>query len=150
LDKLTEFQNWQIAALRQAGYQGTAAVLYPSWGMRDGDFEEAVMTNLAGTSSPEINGEIQRGYDHRRHVQGLTDATVAKWGTWAEEPATLSWLASLNPADRTIPLMGENSGPGTTDKSQAFVDSCRQSGAVMCAWVRWGEAHGAFLAAIDA
>jgi hypothetical protein len=148
LDKLTEFQNWQIAALRQAGYQGTAAVLYASWGMRDGDFEEAVGTNLAGTSSPEINGEVQRGYDHRRHVQGLTDVNVAKWGTWAEEPATLSWLASLNPADRTIPLMGENSGPGTADKSQSFVDGCRRNGAVLCAWVRWGEAHDDFLATI--
>ena len=150
LAKLTEFQDWQIAALRQGGYQGTAAVLYASWGMRDGDFDRAVATDLSGTSSPEINGEVQRGYDHRRHILGLIDANVAKWGTWGQRAGTLAWLASVNPPGRSIPLMAENSGPGTAEKAWALVQNCRQHGASMCAWVRWGEEHQALLAAVGA
>lgn len=149
LDRLVEFQNWQIASLRTAGFKGLAAVLYPSWGMREGHFDDAVRTHLNGSSSPEVNGEVQRGFDHRRQIEALTDANTAKWGTWAQKAGTMSWLANLNPAGRSLPLMGENSGPGTADKAQPFEDACRLNEAAMCAWIRWGEAHDAFLNAIS-
>ncbi|GGQ40336.1 beta-galactosidase [Couchioplanes azureus] len=95
LDSLAQYQNWQITALRLAGYRGKAAVLYPSYGMRAGDFEKAVATNLAGTSSPEINGEVQRGYDAARQVAALRDVNVVVYGTWAENYNTVSYLAGL-------------------------------------------------------
>ncbi|MFI5931753.1 beta-galactosidase [Actinoplanes sp. NPDC051494] len=95
LNSLASYQNWQIAALRSAGYRGTAAVLYPSYGMRTGDFDKAVTTNLAGTSSPEINGEVQRGYDATRQVNALKDPNVVVYGTWAENENTVAYLSGL-------------------------------------------------------
>ncbi|AGL20809.1 beta-galactosidase [Actinoplanes sp. N902-109] len=94
LNSLASYQNWQVAALRSAGFQGTAAVLYPSYGMRGGDFEKATATDLAGTSSPEINGEVQRGYDHSRQITALKDRDVVVYGTWAENFDTVTDLAT--------------------------------------------------------
>ncbi|MFF5075769.1 beta-galactosidase [Actinoplanes sp. NPDC000266] len=95
LDALASYQNWQITALRQAGWAGTVAMLYPSYGMRAGDFGKAVATNLAGTSSAEINGEVQRGYDATRQIGALKDKKVAVYGTWAENANTVAYLAGL-------------------------------------------------------
>jgi hypothetical protein len=95
LNSLAAYQNWQITALRQAGYAGSVAVLYPSWGMRAGDYTRAVATNLAGTSSAEINGEVQRGYDATRQVKALRDRNVVVYGTWAENAGTLQYLSGL-------------------------------------------------------
>jgi hypothetical protein len=108
LNSLASYQNWQLASLRSAGYQGTAAVLYPSYGMRAGDFEKATATNLAGTSSPEINGEVQRGYDHTRQIAALKDRNVVVYGTWAENFDTVSDLASLAKA-KGLRAMAETS-----------------------------------------
>ena len=108
LNSLASYQNWQIAALRSAGYQGTAAVLYPSYGMRAGDYQKAVATNLAGTSSPEINGEVQRGYDATRQVAALKDPNVAVYGTWAENYDTVSYLSGLAKA-KGLRTMAETS-----------------------------------------
>lgn len=108
LNSLAIYQNWQIASLRLAGFPGRVAVLYPSWGMRAGDFERAVATNLAGTSSPEINGEVQRGYDARRQIAALKDPNVVVYGTWAENIDTMSYLAGLASA-KGLPTMGETS-----------------------------------------
>jgi Beta-galactosidase len=95
LNSLSAYQNWQIAALRQAGFPGRVAVLYPSYGMRIGDFERAVATNLAGTSSPEINGEVQRGYDAKRQIAALRDPNVVVYGTWAENADVVGYLTGL-------------------------------------------------------
>jgi hypothetical protein len=95
LNALVSYQNWQVSALRQAGYTGTAAVLYPSYGMRDGDFGKAVATNLGGTSSAEINGEVQRGYDAARQIAALRDSKVTVYGTWGEQADTVAYLAGL-------------------------------------------------------
>jgi hypothetical protein len=108
LNSLAAYQNWQITALRQAGYTGTAAVLYPSYGMRGGDFDKAVATNLAGTSSPEINGEVQRGYDATRQVAALKDTGVVVYGTWAEQANTVAYLAGLAKA-KGLRAMAETS-----------------------------------------
>ncbi|GAA2547930.1 hypothetical protein GCM10010435_16580 [Winogradskya consettensis] len=108
LNSLAAYQNWQIASLRSAGYQGTTAVLYPSYGMRAGDFDRAVATNLAGTSSPEINGEVQRGYDATRQIAALKDPKVVVYGTWAENADTISYLSGLAAA-KGLRTMAETS-----------------------------------------
>ncbi|WP_067508155.1 beta-galactosidase [Actinoplanes sp. TFC3] len=108
LNSLASYQNWQVASLRSAGYKGTAAVLYPSYGMRAGDFETATATNLSGTSSPEINGEVQRGYDHARQVNALKDRNVVVYGTWAENFDTVTDLATLAKA-KGLRAMAETS-----------------------------------------
>jgi hypothetical protein len=95
LNSLVRYQNWQIAALRRAGYPGPVAVLYPSYGMRSGDFGRAVATNLGGTSSPEINGEVQRGYDAARQIRALDDPNVVVYGTWAENADSVTYLSGM-------------------------------------------------------
>jgi hypothetical protein len=140
LDHLAEYQNWQIASIRRSGYSGTIGVLYASWGMRAGDFDKAVSTNLSGTSSPEINGEVQRGYDHARLAAALTDRNIALWGTWAEKVGTLSWLSSLA-KPRGLGLMGENSGSDTSDKMAATKTEAVMYGASLMMWIRASELY---------
>ncbi|GAB7191082.1 hypothetical protein NUM3379_17890 [Kineococcus sp. NUM-3379] len=109
LDALVEFQNWQVAAVRGAGHRGDVAVLYPSYGMRPGDFEAAVATGLDGSSSPEVNGEVQRGYDFRRQIAALADERAVVYGTWGENPAVVAHLAELA-RSRGLRVMAETSG----------------------------------------
>lgn len=81
MDKLTEFQNWQIAQVR-AGYGGKIMVLYPSWGIRPTQLAAAIAVNLNGTTSAETNGEIQRGFDWGRNIPAITDPNVVITSTW--------------------------------------------------------------------
>jgi hypothetical protein len=76
--------------------------------MRSGDYQKAVATNLAGTSSPEINGEVQRGYDATRQVAALKDPNVVVYGTWAENYDTVTYLSGLARA-KGLPAMAETS-----------------------------------------
>ncbi|WP_380156949.1 hypothetical protein [Kineococcus sp. R86509] len=95
LNSLVTSQNWQISSLRRAGYAGDVAVLYPSYGMRPGDAAAAAAGNLAGGTSPEVNGEIQRGYDFARQIAGLKDSRAVVYGTWGDDPRPVSYLAGL-------------------------------------------------------
>jgi hypothetical protein len=140
LDSLTRYQNRQISWVRRGGFDGTIAVLYPSWGMREGDFDAAVSTDLCGTSPAEINGEVQRGFDHARHIAGLRDPNIAVWGTWAEKEGTISWLAGLARA-AGLTMMGENSGSDDPTEMAAAVDAARRFGLSLFMWVRAEEAY---------
>jgi hypothetical protein len=139
LDALSEFQNWQVSSVRRY-YAGPIAVLYASWGMRGGDFDKAAAANLCGTSSAEINGEVQRGYDHARHVGAVTDPGVAVWGTWAEQPGTISYLAGLADA-KGLAKMGENSGSDDLVKMAQAVTAAKQYGLRMLLWIRASETY---------
>ena len=59
-------------------------ILYPSWGLRPGDIELALATGLDGTSPPELNGEVQRGYDFARQVAALSDPNLILTTTWLD------------------------------------------------------------------
>jgi hypothetical protein len=100
-------------------------MLYPSWGIRPGQIDEALKTNLNGTTSAEKNGEIQRGYDFARQVKAISDPKVVLTTTWLEaNPSATSdiqydpsyWspvhylysLAKANPYQ--LKLFGENGG----------------------------------------
>src|SRR5205814_8669492 len=133
-DALTDFQNWQVATVRRS-YNGYIAVLYASWGMRSGDFDRTVGDNLCGQSSPEINGEVQRGYDHARHVGAITDPGAAVWVTWAEKSGTISFLAQLAAA-KGLAVMGENSGGDTLTQMQTAVGTARQYRLAAFRWIR--------------
>ena len=149
LSALTNYQNWQISALRTAGYTGPAAVLYPSWGVRSGQLESAISGNLAGQTSVEINGELQRGFDHSRHIAALTDAKAVVWGTWADRDGTLDWLSGLARAHvPQLAVMGENAGPGTTARVAASIAEARANALTAFFWIRYNEAHTDFLNAL--
>lgn len=140
LDALTKFQNWQIAVVRRH-YRGYIAVLYPSWGMRKGDFEAAIATNLCGVSSAEVNGEVQRGFDHARQIAAIRDPKAAVWGTWADRAPTIDWLSSL--ADRHDPPLAkfaENSGHDGVAQMQTAVAAARRDRLKAFMWVRLPQA----------
>lgn len=124
LDSLVDYQNWQITAVRQAGYAGQVAVLYPSYGMRSGDAGRAVADDLAGTSPAELNGEVQRGYDFARQIRGLTDGNAVVYSTWGEQTPVVDYLAGLA-REKGLAVMAENSGRN----SQAAVDEALRTAA---------------------
>ncbi len=134
LDSLTQFQQWQVATVRLY-YPGTIAVLYGSYGMRAGDFARAVATNLSGSSSAEVNGEVQRGLDERRQIAAITDRNVAVWATWVDNQNTARRLATL--ADRHgLAKMGENTGAGSPADLRRTTATARALGYRAFMWVR--------------
>lgn len=140
LDALKNYHDWQIATVRSYT-PGPVAMLYPSWGTRPGALEEAIHQDLAGTTSPEINGEVQRGLDFARLVNGIRDTNVVVYCTWldsspefsqddGEDPTRWSparYLAALA-ADHAPPLArwGENTGGGDDGVLDLCADRIRQ------------------------
>ncbi len=126
MDSLVDYQNWQVATVRRA-YTGSLMMLYPSWGIRPGELDAAVAGSLSGSSSAEINGEVQRGFDVARQIHALSDPGVVVTTTWLDADASqdagadprywspikyLSSLAGAHPA--SLRKFGENTGQGTT------------------------------------
>ncbi|MDQ3815263.1 MAG: beta-galactosidase [Armatimonadota bacterium] len=124
LDSLKNYHDWQIATARRS-YAGRLAMLYPSWGIRPGQLEAAIAVDLNGTTSPEKNGEIQRGFDFARFIAGIQDRGVVVYCTWLDanprfsnenspDPARWSpvhYLASLAQAHPLhLAVWGENTG----------------------------------------
>ena len=70
VDALANFHDWQIELVARQ-YEGRMAMLYPSWGIREGQLESAVLNDLNGTTSAERNGEIQRAFAFKRFIEGI-------------------------------------------------------------------------------
>ena len=83
LDCLKNYQDWQIATVRR-WYGGDFCMLYGSTGLRPGWLELAIIHNLNGTTSAEMNGEIQQGYDWTRMIGGLKDPKAIVYCTWID------------------------------------------------------------------
>ncbi len=124
LDQLVNYQSWQINLVRRH-FDGYIMMLYPSWGVRPGQLEQAIMGNLSGQSSAEINGEIQRGFDFARQIHAIDDPSVVVVTTWLDADTSgdntydvtrwspvkyLSALVKANPLH--LKMFGENTGQG--------------------------------------
>jgi hypothetical protein len=148
LDRLVEFQNWQIQTVR-ANFDGSIMVLYPSWGIRPGQIEAALAANLDGSTSAEINGEIQRGFDFARQVSSVTDPMVIVTTTWLNADDSgddgtdprywspvkyLAELASAHPL--RLAVYGENSGGNDAQTMQFCAEQVRRHGLIGMAWFR--------------
>jgi hypothetical protein len=148
LDKLTAYQNWQVTMTRQF-YPGPLMILYPSWGIRKGDIDRAIATNLDGTSHAERNGEIQRGFDFSRQINALTDPNIIIATTWLDaDPSQdagtdarywspVKYLANL--ANRHSPvyqLYGENTGQGQRDDMTLSASQMEKYGLMGMMWFR--------------
>lgn len=161
LDALAAYQNWQIATLRQS-YGGPLMMLYPSWGMRPGQLGQAIVGNLGGTTSPEINGEMQRGYDFARLVSRINDPNVVVTTTWLDADATrdtganpddwstIEYLASLaNAHPLHLAVAGENAGQGSAAVMRLAGDQMQRYGLVALLWSRESELLGGAYATLD-
>jgi hypothetical protein len=146
LAALAEYQNWQIQTVRKS-YAGPIMVLYPSWGMRPGDDQAAVKVNLNGSTSAEINGEVQRGFDFARQIAALQDPKIIVTTTWLDADASrdlgadprywspvkyLASLASQHP--QRLPLFGENTGQGNRAKMNLSATQMERYGLIGMAW----------------
>lgn len=151
LDTLVGFQNWQVSAVRQS-YLGTIMMLYPSWGIRPGQLEEAVNHGLRGSTSAEINGEIQRGFDFARQVRAISDAGIVVSTTWLDADSSgdstadqrvwspvkyLSSLASSHPLK--LQLHGENTGQGDVRAMRASAQQMVRYNLIGMSWYREEE-----------
>jgi hypothetical protein len=83
LDCLKNYQDWQITTVRR-WYGGDLCMLYGSTGLRPDWLESAIVHELNGTTSAEINGEIQQGYDWTRMIGGLNDPKTIVYCTWID------------------------------------------------------------------
>lgn len=151
LGALEKFQRWQIATARRA-FAGPLIVLHPSWGLRPGQAPAAVARDLAGDTSAEINGEVQRGHDVARFVAAIDDPLVYVATTWLDAPFGsdtstdpaewrpahyLSDLAARNP--RRPRVWGENTGQGDRAALDFSAAQARRFGLDGIAWFREEE-----------
>lgn len=151
LDALADYQTWQIETIRRS-YAGRIMVLYPSWGIRPGQVALAVADNLAGRTSAELNGEIQRGFDFARQVGAIADPGVVVTTTWLDADwsrdggtdsrywSPVHFLASLAAANPVRPaLYGENTGQGSAAVLASTRAQAGRFGLLGFAWYREAE-----------
>ncbi|MEO8613737.1 MAG: hypothetical protein ABI600_01235 [Luteolibacter sp.] len=148
LDCLKNYHDWQIATTRRF-YTGPLMMMYPSWGIRPGQIEAAVTADLSGTTSPERNGEIQRGFDFARFISGIADPEVGVHCTWLDSNPAWSdevsgdesrwspvhYLASL--AKRHSPALktsAENTGGGGPEALRLCAERARTFGIQTIFW----------------
>lgn len=148
LAALQNYHDWQIEVVG-AIYQGKMAMLYPSWGIRGNGLEAAVKGNLDGSTSPEKNGEIQRGFDFKRLIDGIDNPNVIVYGTWIDSnpawsddaapnpknPCPIHHLATLAKAHPLkLQVMGENTGGGGIAAMDLTFERMKQYGLKGLMW----------------
>ena len=120
LQSITDYSNWLIGTYRSHFPSPWIQVLYPSWGLRPGDTDAAVASNLNGSTPPASWGTLERGLDWSRQVGSLSDSRVQLYSTWMERgddgstPNSLApahYLATLGAA-RGLSAVGENASTG--------------------------------------
>ncbi|MDQ6675100.1 MAG: hypothetical protein M3069_30915 [Chloroflexota bacterium] len=154
LDALVDYQNWQIATVRRS-YAGLIMMLYPGWGIRPGQLDEAIHSDLNGSSSGEVNGELEGGFDFARQIAAITDARVVVTTTWLDADAShdsdsqsrgwspVKYLASLaNAHPLKLQLYGENTGHGSIAAVELAVHQVRRFGLIGMAWFNESEVLG--------
>ncbi len=144
LAKLADYETWQVSTLRQY-YAGPAMMLFPSWGIRPGQAQAAIDVNLNGSTSAEINGEVQRGYDYARLVAAIADPNVIIQTDWLDAPygndsstnpddwTPVHYLASLA-APRGLDVYGQNTGQGSASVMAFAVSQAMAYGLVGMSW----------------
>ncbi len=160
LNGLVDYQNWQITTLRQ-NYGGPIMMLYPGWGIRPGQLDQAVAGNLSGSTSPEINGEVQTGTDYARQIAAITDANTIVYTTWLDAPfgddasanpanwRPVHYLASLAAAHRPIlRVAGENTGQGSPSQMRFAAAQMKAYGLAGMVWYQESELYSGQYATI--
>lgn len=163
LDRLADYAAWQARTVR-ASYSGRIMLLLPSFGIRPGQLDAAVAANLAGTTSAERNGEVQRGYDYARQIEAVSTvaagAGIVPTTTWLDCPfgsdgstravdwSPVHYIASLAGA-HGMAVYGENTGQGTATTLAFTVAQAKAFGLIGFAWYKEAEVYSGSYATID-
>jgi hypothetical protein len=160
LNRLVDYQNWQITTLRQ-NYGGPIMMLYPGWGIRPGQLDRAVAGNLGGSTSPEINGEVQTGTDYARQIAAITDTNTIVYTTWLDAPfgddasanpddwRPVHYLVSLAAAHRpALRVAGENTGQGSPSQLRFAAAQMKAYGLAGMVWCQESELYSGQYATI--
>ncbi|HUC20499.1 MAG TPA: hypothetical protein VMR98_03345 [Candidatus Polarisedimenticolaceae bacterium] len=157
---LKNYHDWQIGTLRKY-YPGNLLMLYPSWGVRDGQAQAAINNDLRGTTSPEINGEVQRGGNYAEFVKSINDPGVIVYTTWLDAPfgndaspdpsewRPVHWLAAAagqNPLH--LRVWGENTGGGSVAEMRFAFAQAKQFGLMGVIWAFEPELYAGGLATL--
>lgn len=162
---LQNYHDWQIAHMRRY-YHGPLAMLYPSFGIRPGQLDLAVSGDLNGGTSPEKNGEVQRGFDFARFVAGIRDPKVIVYGTGIDFPrpgpyvddtsdnpalwCSIHWLSTLAAAHHPpLAVWGENAGHNDAADMQLCFRRVRMYGLMGMMWAFDPELHDKHHASIE-
>jgi hypothetical protein len=117
LSAITTYQNWLLRTFREK-FSGWLQVLYPSFGLRPGDIQAAVASNLDGSTEAASHGTLSMGLDWQRQVATIPVGRVIIYTTWLDMQDTgegpthwspVHYLLSLA-QPRGLPVAGENTG----------------------------------------
>lgn len=143
VDALRDYHDWQIATVR-ALHPGRLAMLYPSWGVRPGQFDAAIARDLDGSQEAQ-HGDLAMGEYWPRMVAGIRDPGVVVYSTWLDAPfgddrsqdpaqwCPMRWLASLA-APRGLAVAGENTGNNDAAALRRCVERSRELNLLGCFW----------------
>lgn len=158
---LNNFQNWQIATVRK-NYSGNLLMLYPAWGIRNGQAKLAINDNLNGQTSAEQNGEIQRGSDYATFIAGITDPGIVVYTTWinANYGSDISpnpvdwrpvhWLAALASSNALhLRVWGENGGRNSRSEMAFSFAQAKKYGLMGLVWAFEPDLYSGRYATID-
>ncbi|HZS14235.1 MAG TPA: hypothetical protein VFC09_06520 [Candidatus Dormibacteraeota bacterium] len=144
LQSITDFSNWLVSTYRAHFPSPWIQVLYPSWGLRPGDTDNAIASDLNGSTPPASWGTLEMGLDWSRQVSSLPDSHVMVYGTWMERGddgstantmAPTHYLATLGAA-RGLPAAGENASSGDDlTTMQTVVSNARGWGLAGLMWL---------------
>ncbi len=162
LNALTAYEMWQITTIRR-DYAGPLMILYPSWGIRPGQEEEAIADNLGGTSPAEASGDLSLGVDYARQIAAVTDPRVVVYTTWLDAPddgdgspdpqrwSPVKYLAYLAGTHRpALAIFGENTGQGHEAALELAVRQVQRYGLMGLTWYREDELFSGQYASLDA
>jgi hypothetical protein len=152
---LTDYQNWQIAQLRQH-YAGQLDLVYPGKGSLPHQINDALTNDLRGNGWSEQSSALYAGTAYDRHVAELSSTqNLALYLTGIDEPpasqvndlslyprywSAARWLGFLA-SSRGLPIWAENSGQDDVTKLHLSVQRMRDNGFFGLLWAFESELY---------
>jgi hypothetical protein len=145
LQSLTGFESWLLSTYRTSFPTSWLQVLMPSWGLRPGDTDAAIQTDLDGSTPPATWGTLEMGLDWAHQVPAAAaDPRTVIYSTWLERGDDGSTPQTLGPAHYLAtlaqplghPVAGENaSASDSVATMQAIVQRVKSWGLVGLMWL---------------
>lgn len=145
LQSIDGFESWLLSTYRAAFPSAWLEVLMPSWGLRPGDTDAAMQTNLDGSTDAATWGTLEMGLDWAAQVSALPgDAHVLIYSTWLERGDDGSTPTTMGPAHYLVTIAsplarwvaGENADAGDSlSTMQTVVQHVKSWGLVGLMWL---------------